>query len=1043
MKLSAIKTILLTSFLLCCASAFAAETKVVDLKCDFRETPLAVDRPNPVLSWRLEGERQDLAQHAYQIQASSSKEDFADPAFWDSDWVADARSIGIEYGGKPFAAKQRVYWRVRIKDEKSEVSPWSQATWFEGGLREDADWQNARWISSTAEEKIEYAPADVMGDWIAVSTEAQNAENITYSYEFSLPEKQVVYAGTWWNYVDKGNIELILNGQKGASYTEGAPTIYYEDFGFFMKRKNQVSIQLTGADSSTPISFGMHVVFADGTEQRIQSNDSWSVQIDDRAQTAQTLGQYGRKPYGEAKISPRAPLDVSWYKTDFEVAKTVDSARLYICGLGYNEPYLNGVKVGDHVLAPGQSDYENSAHYQVFDVKDHLQNGPNALSVLLGDGWYNNDRMFSKSRHIYGKPGLRAYLDIRYNDGTREKVISNKDWQWKSSGVSMSNIFLGDHIDYRNWHTEWEKTGFPEGWEMVQEVAPLSPKLIAHDFQPIRMVREIEPVSTWQTGDKTWIVDLGQNISGWIGLDFDEPEGTVIRIRCTEMLKEDGIHLDNVPGSFQSCHAAPQHHRIIADGQPHSWRPYFSYHGFRFAEIHGLSKAPEPGQIKGIVVNTDAPVTATFQSSNPLLDRIFKMGIQTHHNNMHSILEDCPHREKCLWGGDLHSSWATGFYTLDSASFYRQQVRLFYTPPFDKRGIPGRIGVGLRHTNLTLDFTWSVSPLFLAWRNYQINGELQTVNEFYDVMRHFLKFTENDSTHLMPNIHRYGDHAAPIGIERTPADSQLIAGLNFFAACKRFAVFAEALEKPDDATWAADLAERIRKSIIDNYYDRENKTFGNGTHDSLALEFGVLDPSDKNELADTLAKTYRENGKKFDGGFMSYFIYPQLTENGHVDLALEMLLNPNYPGIAQSIRDFDATTIFERYRSDSRTQQVGHSLDHHAMNHPTAWMLNYLAGIRIHPDEPGSRRLLLKPFIPCDLEWVESTKETPYGTVKSAWEQKNGTVTWSFTIPANSVAEIQLPQGSTLLKANSKRLSNTDQSFEVGSGRYVIEFENQ
>jgi len=1019
--------------LLAIGTCCSAEVQMIDLKCDYRMTPLAVDRPDPMLSWRIDGNRQGLAQTGYHIQAASSWAKLETPDLWDSGWVKGEESTGIEYAGKPFASKQRVYWRVRIRDDQGTVLPWSEPTWFEGGLMKGSEWKNAKWISCTRKIQDEMAPLDVMGDWIAAETDAKT---ISYSYAFSLPPKTVVYAGAWWNYVDKGSIEIKVNGQKGGSSTEGKATIYYKDFSFFLKSDNEVQITLTNAEGSTPVSFGMKVVFADGTEQLIQSSTDWNV--NDHA--VKVVGAYGKAPLGEAKISPRAPLPAAWYKNDFAVKKEVATARLYVCGLGYFEPYLNGEKVGDHVLDPGQMDYENLAHYQTFDVTKQLKGGENALSILLGDGWYNNDRMFSKAQYVYGKPGLLAYLDIRYADGSSEQVITGKAWKWKPSGIAMSSLYMGDDIDFREWHSEWEKPGFSKDWKPVQEVKPLSPKLIAQDFPPIRVVREIEPVKTWQIGEKTWIVDLGQNISGWIGLDFDEPAGTEIRIRCTEMLTEEGEQLDNVPGSFVSCHAEPQSHLIIADGKPHSWRPYFSYQGFRYAEISGLSKAPKPGQIKGLVVHTDSPVNATFKSSAPLLDRIFQMGIQTHHNNMHSILEDCPHREKCLWGGDAHSSWATGFYTMDSATFYRQQVRLFYTPPFDPKGIPGRIGVGKRSTNKTLDFTWSVSPLFLAWRNYQINGDLQTPAEFYDLMLQFLQFTEKDSTKLMPNIHRYGDHAPPIGIDRTPADPELIAGLNFFAAAQRFSVFAEELGKKDDAKWSRDLAERIRKSIIENYYDEKTHSLGNGTHDSLALEFRVLDGAQQGQLAATLAQTYQDNGKKFDGGFMSYFIYPQLTENGHVDLALEMLLNPEYPGIAQSIRDYDATTIFERYRDDSRRSQFNHSLDHHAMNHPTGWMLNYLAGIRIHTDEPGSRRLLLQPYFPKDLEWVDAEKETPYGTVKSAWKQQDGKVTWNFTIPANSVATVQLPTGIKHLKAQGKKVPGRNRSFELVAGSYTLEW---
>lgn len=1025
-------------FLFYSLQVFGTVAQIVDLKCDYRDAPLSVDRSNPLLSWRLDGVRQGLAQTAYQIQAASSLTGLETPDLWDSGWVRGAKSTGVQYTGAAFVSKQRVYWRVRIKDETGAIMAWSEPTWFEGGLFVDSDWLGAKWISCTREIQDEYAPADVMGDWIAVKDAPQRAKELTYSHKFSLPNKLIVYAGAWWNHVETGSIDIKINGQKGASSTEGPPTVFFKDFSFFLKSRNEVVITLSEADISTPVSFGMRVIFADGSEQLIQSSTDWNVTLEGKEQTVKMVCAYGESPLGEAKISPRAPLPVAWYKKDFSVNKQVASARLYICGLGYNEPYINGHKVGDHVLDPGQMDYENLAHYQTFDVTGQLKPGDNTLSILLGDGWYNNDRMFSKSKYVYGKPGLRAYLDIRYVDGSSAKVISGKDWKWKASGIAMSSIFMGDDIDYRQWHSEWESPGACTNWKYVQEVKPLSPTLIAQDFPPIRVVREIEPIKIWQVGEKTWIVDLGQNISGWIGLDFNEPTGTEIRIRCTEMLTEKGDKLDNVPASFVSCHAAPQPHRIIADGKPRSWRPYFNYQGFRFAEIHGLSKAPSPREVRGLVVHTDTPVTATFKSSEPLLDRIYTMGIQTHLNNMHSILEDCPHREKCLWGGDAHSSWATGFYTLDAATFYRQQVRLFYTPPFDPKGIPGRIGVGRRSTNKTLDFTWSVSPLFLAWRNYQINGDLQTPQEFYDLILHFLKFTEKDSTKLMPNIHRYGDHAPPT-IKRTPADSELIAGMNFFAAAKRFAVFAEKLGETADAQWSRGLAERIRKSIIDNYYNSETHSFGNGTHDSLALEFGVLGAGNRENLAATLVRTYQKNGKQFDGGFMSYFIYTQLTENGHVDLALEMLLNDDYPGIAQSIRDYDATTIYERYRDDSRTSQMRHSLAHHAMNHPTAWMLNYLAGIRIHTDEPGSRRLLLQPHIPKNLEWVEAEKETPYGTVKSAWRQKDGAVTWTFTIPPNSVAEVRLPVTENLYAQGNKVQSQKD-IYELPAGNYELKW---
>lgn len=134
-------------------------------------------------------------------------------------------------------------------------------------------------------------------------------------------------------------------------------------------------------------------------------------------------------------------------------------------------------------------------------------------------------------------------------------------------------------------------------------------------------------MKTWQTGAQTWVFDLGQNIFGWVKLKLDEPEGSVVRVRCTEMLSDDGEHLQNVPKSFWWCHGRPQHHKLICVGQSHTWEPIFSYHGFRYFEVSGLSRAPEASDVVGVVVHTDVKSTATFESADPLLNRMFQMGV--------------------------------------------------------------------------------------------------------------------------------------------------------------------------------------------------------------------------------------------------------------------------------------------------------------------------------------------------------------------------------------------------------------------------------
>jgi alpha-L-rhamnosidase len=862
-------------------------------------------------------------------------------------------------------------------------------------LENEAEWQGAEWISSTQKTAPQFAPQHLMGPWIA--GKAATAEPV-FAFDFQLPDKPVVYAGAWWGTSVPAQTTCTANGA-GAAFTFRKNAPHYTDFAFCLRPgENRIELTLTDVPKNTAISFGMQVIFADGSEQVVQSSKHWKT----TGQPVEPVCEYGEKPFGTAEVYSLSPLPAAWFKKDFELDRPVASARLYLCGLGYSEAYLNGAKVGDHVLDPGQADYQTEALYQTFDITDALQRGDNTLAVMLGDGWYNQDRAFSTPGYRYGQPGLRALLSVQFKDGSSQTLISDDSWMWCESEIRMANVYLGEHIDFREQHAEWTAPGFSNHWKNTKNVPPLSPKLKAQDFPPIRKIRDIQPVRMWQTGAKTWCFDLGENISGWVRLKFNEPVGTVIRIRCSEMLDADSRFLVNAPTSFWNCHGAPQHHELICDGKPHDWEPRFSYHGFRYFEISGLSRAPQTGDVTGVVVHTDVPVTASFESSDPLLNRIFDMGIRSHLDNMHSILEDCPHREKCMWGGDLHASWAVGFRLLDAASFYRQCVNLYYTPPFAPDGIPGNIGVGQRIARGYSDFSWVVSPLFLSWRLYTETGDLETARTHYPHMLHLLKQFEKTSPDLIPEKAAHGDHAAAPEIERNPQDKRLIAAMNFFAAADRFAGLAEALNRPDEAAWSRDLAKRIRTSILKNYYNAGHHTFGNGSQDSLALAFGIPVPEEHQAVAQSLALTYRKNGKKFDGGFMSYNIYSQLAENGEVDLALDMLRNPNYPGIAWSIKNHDATTIWEVYRQDPLFQS---SHNHHAMNHPSAWLVTHVAGI-----QSSYKQLILEPFIPRDLERAAASVQTPQGTVKSSWEQTDTTVRWDIVIPPNRTAEIRFPE---------------------------------
>ena len=402
-------------------------------------------------------------------------------------------------------------------------------------------------------------------------------------------------------------------------------------------------------------------------------------------------------------------------------------------------------------------------------------------------------------------------------------------------------------------------------------------------------------------------------------------------------------------------------------------------------------------------------------------------------------LMDCPTREKCLWGGDLHVSWAFGFHAIDSATFYRHQVREGYTPPLAPGGIPGNVLVGKRATGSTSSFNWSVSPLFIAWRLYTHDGDLETAREFYEPMHRFLDYFDKNAKDGVPHLTKLADHAAPYGIKREPPNNELISALNFFAAAQRFAQMARALGKPDDATWADGIAAKAHAAVM-RFYRPDEHTFGNGTQDSLALAFGVIeDPAEERRLAASLVGYYRKNGYQFDGGFMSYWIYPMLSRHGYGDDALKMMRNTQSVGPAWAIDRYDATTFWETYFAAPKAQ-FQRSLNHHAGTHPAAWLLTDLAGIRLDETVPGGRRLILAPMVPQSekLDHVTAALRTPHGVIESVWRREEGTVTWDFSVPSNCEARLQPPAKAVLERrdAPNNPISVLEEGTLVGAGRY-------
>ena len=1027
---------------------------VGELQTDYRVNPLGLEVRHLRFSWRVNGGDQS----AWQLQVAGAPNKLLGSAadLWDSGKRDGGLTTKVAYEGTPLASRQRVWWRVRAWDQTGKESAWSEPAWFETGLLNEADWNGAQWIGCNRDYSApQFAPQDQMGPWIEPPA---GQPVISLFKDLELPEKPVVSAMAWWGLSKvAGESALVANYEqfKGLKRTPldhlmnaGRFRPYgFADLAFLLQpgRTNRIELRFKTAATNFAATLGLRIVFADGTKLALASAADWQAKGAEpncQPHPVRVAEPYGGSKFGQAKQFSKTDLPPAWFRGKCEVRAGLKQARLYLCALGQGNAFVNGAPVDDSLMGPPQSDYEAFAFYTTHDITPFLKPGANAISVLLDAGWFHEVGGFGAG-FSYGRPGLKVLVAMDYGDGRTEWLISGPGWQWKEGAIRTANIYRGEVIDYRRDHDEWKSAEAGTGWGLAQVLPPLSPKTMASDINPIRRGLQLKPVKSWQTGAKTWLFDLGEMIHGWVRFTLQEPAGTTVRLRYSEFAR-DGV-MENVPGSQWWCHGVTQGDQAISDGKPHVFESTFTTKSFRFVEISGLSQPPE--DLVAFIVSSDVRPLATFESSDPMLNRLFANGMRTYRNYVIQVLRDIP-RERCMWGAESIYTEIPATYCYDLAPNHRLMNRLWLTGAMSPQGIPGDIGVGKRLTQSANSYIWSVTPVFIASLLFEHYGDLEPARTYYDKIRFIVQYPETSGKMggTVPKEQMYTDHAPVMEVKRNRANGDLLSALIYFEALHRFARLADGLGKPPDAVHAREQAEKVRATIR-SFYDAEKHTFGNGTQDSLALAFKVFeDTAENDKLAASLVGYYRANGHQFDGGFLSYEVYPQLSRHGYVDDAVKMLVNTTPPGPARSVKEYDATSFWEIYWLD-HDRQMDAGLNFVANAHSIGWMITDLAGIR-YDSPPASRsRLVLTPKFPAALTYAKSSVEIPSGIVCSAWRRDGKVIRWHVAIPWNTTTTVELPgadaahiqvNGRPLKDAGLRLLASQPLVFELTGGEWEL-----
>ena len=700
--------------------------------------------------------------------------------------------------------------------------------------------------------------------------------------------------------------------------------------------------------------------------------------------------------------------------------KTLSQARLYVSALGVYEAYLNGRKVGDDLLTPGWTDYFAYVQYQTYDVTAMLTPGKNAIGAVVGNGWYAGNISIN-GNHKYGaEVAFLAQLALTYTDGTQEIVVTDRAWKSTRRGPYLATDNQdGETYDATREIPGWNCPDFcDDDWQGVRLAAAdgLDAKL---DLSRMRLVAQMdEPVQ--QTGTMpvrcvtepepgVYILDLGQNIAGWVRMQVKGPAGTTVRLRFGEMLQHDGtLYTANLRSA-----KATDYYTLKGDPGGEVYEPRFTFHGFRYVELTNYPGVPAADDVTGIVVGTNLRRTGSIETSDPLVNQLFSNLVWGQRDNYLSVPTDCPQRDERLgWTGDAQIFVRTGTLNYDIAAFFSKYLRDVKTAQqadgsiFDIAPMQGhQVGTG--------NAGWGDVAVIGPWVLYTAYHDTQVIRDNYQMMCRWVAYYTDRSggTLIVPSCD-YGDWLS-IG-EESPKD--VIATAYFAHSTDLLARMAAVLGLEQDAAQYRQLFSQICQAFLRAFVDRETGVITGNTQTVylLALRFGLLPEELRKKAAHNLVARLEANDWHLTTGFLGVSnLCPVLCDAGYPEIAYRLLLTKTYPSWLYSVVN-GATTVWERWNSYvAETGTFGNvamnSFNHYSYGSIGEWLYQYAAGIRYDQQQPGYKHIFIRPVPSAQLPHVRGAYHSTYGEICSDWTWKDGLLTLSVTIPANTTATIYVP----------------------------------
>ena len=733
----------------------------------------------------------------------------------------------------------------------------------------------------------------------------------------------------------------------------------------------------------------------------------------------------------------------------FKSSKKIKSASVAVCGLGLYELYLNGKKVGNRVLDPAQTSYNKRAFYVKYDVTGHLIVGQNAIGLKLGNGFFGQNMAFTPL-FSYGTPRAILVLDIDYEDGSKEQLTTDKSWKATSGGIVFDNIYHGETYDARKAIDNWSHPTLDDSsWDAVEVLAAPTQNLLPHTLEPIRKIRKVAPVAILPA-EKGWIIDMGQNMTGWLQIQVKESKGTAIQMRFAEHLMPNKKNIDPASTGIHVTGNTQTDIYICRGDDIETWEPTFTYHGFRYVQIEGLTQKPNIEDFTGWLVRTDAERIGTFACSDSLINTFYEVSMWTIENNIQGVLTDCPHRERCAWMGDIYVVAEAASFNFDMKRMWDKTSADMQTMlgvakvvhnknefPYDMRA-PANISVGKRLCKQARP-DWGAATVMVPWYAYVYYGDKTIIQNAWSMMQGWMAFLrETKPTGILTD--GYGDWCPPGGNPTINTPVSLTSTALYYQSLVAMQNMARVLGKNNEALHYGKRATFVKKAFNATFFNASKNSYGSQTGNVFALFSKIVPEGKEQAVADNLAALIleKENGHYTTGIFGHRPLYTVLNEYGHQNVTEHLWSIKDYPSLGFLTEEHDLTTWPEvPYNWPKGRRYLRNSFNHPMHSGFAASFHESLGGIRPDEKHPGFKHFFLKPSFLPGLAWANVSHKSPYGVIKSSWRRNNETLVWSFSVPENTTAEVYLDSYSIeQLRLNALAIEKN--IFTLKSGDYTL-----